>query len=61
MLLAVADPFTVTYSDTIGAGSASQTWTSVDAVSITFNMNDAPNTITSVFSAAALSGNSVTL
>ena len=79
--LAVADPFTVTYSDTIdpasgtppfivgealtvsivldngGTTTASQTWTSADTVSITFSMNDAPNTITTVFSAAAMDSN----
>ncbi|MFT5711556.1 MAG: hypothetical protein ACI8QT_002264 [Halioglobus sp.] len=79
--LALADPFTVTYSDTIDASSttppfnvgealtisivldnggtttASQTWTSADAVSITYSINDAPNTITTVFSAAALNSN----
>lgn len=79
--LALADPFTVTYSDTIDASSttppfnvgealtisivldnggtttASQTWKSADAVSITYSKNDAPNTITTVFSAAALNNN----
>ena len=76
--LAVANPFTVTFSDTLSARSdtppfnvgeaitisivldnggttaASQTWTSADVVSITFSMNDAPNTITTVFSPAGM-------
>lgn len=77
-----AAPFTVTYTDTIDAGSttppynpgeaftisivldnggtttASQTWTSADIVSITFSMNDAPNTISTTFSPVVLSDTS---
>lgn len=76
--IAVAAPYTVTYVDTVGAGSttppfnvgeaftisivldnggataASQTWTSADIVSITFNVNDALGTITTVYSPVVL-------
>lgn len=40
--------------DNGGATAASQTWTSADIVSITFNVNDAPNTITTVLSPVVL-------
>jgi hypothetical protein len=77
--VAVAAPFTVTYTDTIaggsdtppfntgeaftisivvdngGASAVSQIWTPADVVSITFSMNDAPNTITTVFSPVVFS------
>jgi len=41
--------------DNGGTTTASQTWTSADIVSITFSMNDAPNTITTTFSPVVLS------
>ena len=54
----VGEAFTISIVlDNGGNSSASQTWTSADVVSITFSMNDAPNTITTVFSAAALDDN----
>lgn len=78
----LAEPFTVTYSDTISSGTsefnvgetftvavvldnggttaASQTWTLADVESITFSLNDAPNTITTVFSQAAINTGSGT-
>lgn len=40
--------------DNGGTSAASQTWTSADIISITFNMNDAPNTITTIFSPVVL-------
>ena len=36
--------------DNGGTTPNSQTWTSTDVVSVTFIMNDAPNTVTTVFS-----------
>lgn len=82
--VAVAAPFTVTYTDTLSGGSdtppfntgeaftisivldnggtsaASQVWTPADVVSITFSMNDAPNTITTVFSPVVYSSSTGT-
>ena len=43
--------------DNGGTTTASQTWTSADIVSITFSMNDAPNTITTVFAPVVLATN----
>jgi hypothetical protein len=40
--------------DNGGATAASQTWTSAHIVSITFNVNDSPNTITTVLSPVLL-------
>lgn len=78
--LALSEPFTVTYSDTIrfatgpfingeaftisvvldngGTTAASQTWTSADIVSITFNLNNAPGTISTVLSPVVLTSSS---
>ena len=74
--ITTAEPYTVTYTDTIeaddgpfiggeaftisivldngGSTTASQTWTSTDIVSITFNVNDDPGTITTVLSPVVL-------
>jgi len=40
--------------DNGGTTAISQTWTSVDVVSITFSMNNVPNTVTTVFPGASL-------
>lgn len=44
--------------DNGGTSTANQTWTSADIVSITFSINNAPNTITTTFSPVVLSSSS---